>query len=188
MSFVKDGEPMSNVIWAVIAVAEAMVLAFVMTIATYTDDEPKAKKTTLAKKASVDEDAPKSVFAPVKGEVIPLDQVDDQAFASGVMGKGMAIIPTEARYAAHAMEWFPPIFPTGHAVGVTSNDGVEVLIHIGMDTVKMEGRGFDKKVKEGDKVTRGQILVEFDMDAVQKQDIPWLLLSSSPTPISLRTL
>lgn len=168
MSFVKDGEPMSNVIWAVIAVAEAMVLAFVMTIATYTDDEPKAKKTTLAKKASVDEDAPKSVFAPVKGEVIPLDQVDDQAFASGVMGKGMAIIPTEGKVCSPCDGVVSAIFPTGHAVGVTSNDGVEVLIHIGMDTVKMEGRGFDKKVKEGDKVTRGQILVEFDMDAVQK--------------------
>ena len=128
----------------------------------------RQKKTTLAKKASVDEDAPKSVFAPVKGEVIPLDQVDDQAFASGVMGKGMAIIPTEGKVCSPCDGVVSAIFPTGHAVGVTSNDGVEVLIHIGMDTVKMEGRGFDKKVKEGDKVTRGQILVEFDMDAVQK--------------------
>lgn len=164
MSFIKEGEPMTSLVWAVIAVAVAMVLAFVMTMMTYTDDEPKAAAP--AKKSVDAEDAPKSIAAPAKGQVMALEDVEDQAFASGVLGKGVAIIPEEGKIYSPCDGIISAIFPTGHAVGITSDSGVEVLIHIGMDTVKMEGKGFDKKVKEGDRVTLGQILVEFDMEAV----------------------
>lgn len=169
MSFIKEGEPMTSVIWAAVGVAVAMVLAFVMTMMTYKDDEPKAKPAAeKAPEIEANPDAPKTVMAPVSGTVIPLEQVEDEAFSSGVMGKGVAILPDNGTFCSPCDGVVSAIFPTGHAVGITSDSGVEVLIHIGMDTVKMDGEGFEKKVKEGDRVTVGQPLVQVDLKAVEK--------------------
>lgn len=169
MSFIKEGEPMTSVIWAAVGVAVAMVLAFVMTMMTYKDDEPEKKPAVKkAPEIEANPDAPKTVFAPVSGTVIPLEQVEDEAFSSGVMGKGAAILPDNGTFVSPCDGVVSAIFPTGHAVGITSDSGVEVLIHIGMDTVKMDGEGFEKKVKEGDRVTVGQVLVQVDLKAVEK--------------------
>lgn len=166
MSFIKEGESMNSLIWAAIGVAVAMVLAFVMTMMTYRDDEPV--KPAVKKTEAGNPDGPKQIAAPVKGKVLPLEEVEDQAFASGVMGKGAAIMPEEGRVYSPCAGVVTAIFPTGHAVGITGDNGVEVLIHIGMDTVKMEGRGFDKKVSQGDHVELGQLLVEFDLKEIEK--------------------
>lgn len=104
--------------------------------------------------------------APIKGEVIPLEQVEDDAFATGLLGKGVAILPSEGKVYAPADGEISTLFPTNHAIGLTTKDGVEVLIHIGMDTVKLQGKYFEPKVKQGDLVTKGQLLVVFDKKAL----------------------
>lgn len=104
--------------------------------------------------------------APLKGEILPLSAVEDEAFASGLLGKGLAILPTEGKVFAPADGVVSTLFPTNHAIGITTNEGIEVLIHIGMDTVNLKGKYFQPKVAQGDTVTRGQLLLTFDQDAL----------------------
>ena len=104
--------------------------------------------------------------APLKGEILPLSAVEDEAFASGLLGKGLAILPTDGKLFAPADGVVSTLFPTNHAIGITTNEGIEVLIHIGMDTVNLKGKYFQPKVAQGDTVTRGQLLLTFDQDAL----------------------
>lgn len=136
MSFVKEGEPLSNVIWAVIGVAVAMVLAFVMTMMTYSDEGSKEKFVSQSAAAS---DGPKVIVSPFTGKAIPLNEVEDEVFSGGMMGQGLAVIPEDGKVYSPCDGTVSTIFPTGHAVGITSDNGVEILIHIGMDTVKLDG-------------------------------------------------
>ena len=110
----------------------------------------------------------KEVLASViEGHVIPLSQVKDEAFASGAMGKGVAVEPVNGKVVSPVNGEVTVLFPTHHAVGVKSDEGVEVLIHIGMDTVQLDGKGFTPHVKVGDKVTAGQLLIECDLDIIR---------------------
>lgn len=109
-----------------------------------------------------------AVSAPVAGEAIPLSRVKDETFAGEILGKGMAIIPSEGRVFAPFDGTVETIFPTGHAVALKSGDGAEVLIHIGMDTVKLDGKYFTARVKDGDAVKRGDLLVEFDREKIME--------------------
>jgi len=108
------------------------------------------------------------VIAPLTGQVIPLSEVPDPVFSSGMMGDGVAIIPTEGRLVAPFDGEISAIFPTGHAVGMTHASGAEVLMHIGVDTVNLNGQHFKALVKQGDHVRAGQTLVEFDAPAIQQ--------------------
>lgn len=90
----------------------------------------------------------------------------DEAFSSGVLGKGVAIVPTEGKVYAPCDGEVSTMFPTGHAVGITGDNRAEILIHIGMDTVKLDGKYFTRKVETGAKVKAGDLLVEFDMDKI----------------------
>ena len=127
----------------------------------------------------VDADAPQgvSVFSPLQGAVVSLDQVPDPVFAQGTMGGGVAIDPTEGVVRAPFDGDVVQIFKTAHAVGLKNKQGVEVLIHIGIDTVQMKGRGFKALVKKGDPVKKGDKLIEFDLDLVKKE------AKSSITPV-----
>lgn len=107
--------------------------------------------------------------SPVSGEVVALSQVDDPAFSSEALGKGVAVIPSEGIVAAPFDGVVTAIYPSKHAVGLTSQQGVECLIHIGMDTVNLGGSHFESKVSQGDAVKKGQVLVEFDIDAIVKE-------------------
>ena len=109
-----------------------------------------------------------AVSAPVAGEAIPLSRVKDETFAGEILGKGMAIIPSEGRVFAPFDGTVETIFPTGHAVALKSDDGAEVLIHIGMDTVKLDGKYFTARVKDGDAVKKGDLLVEFDREKIME--------------------
>lgn len=110
----------------------------------------------------------KEVLASVmEGNVIPLNQVKDEAFASGAMGKGVAIEPLDGKVHSPVNGEVTVLFPTYHAIGVKSDEGVEVLIHIGMDTVQLDGKGFTPHVKVGDKVTAGQLLIDCDLDIIR---------------------
>lgn len=110
----------------------------------------------------------KEVLASVmEGHVIPLSQVKDEAFASGAMGKGVAVEPVNGKVVSPVNGEVTVLFPTHHAVGVKSDEGVEVLIHIGMDTVQLDGKGFTPHVKVGHKVKAGQLLIECDLDIIR---------------------
>lgn len=110
--------------------------------------------------------------SPLIGEVMALEEVPDDAFSSGVVGKGVAILPSEGKVIAPADGTVMTIFPTGHALGLITDKGTEILIHIGIDTVKLNGQYFQAKVKQGDKVKRGQVLVEFDLEKIKAAGYP----------------
>ena len=111
-------------------------------------------------------------MAPINGTVVPLSQVKDEAFASEALGKGVAIEPKEGKVYAPADGEISTFFPTGHAIGITSDAGVEILIHVGMDTVKMNGDGFTPAKKQGDRVEKGDLLLEFDMQKIKEAGYP----------------
>lgn len=132
---------------------------------TYSDEEPKEKT---ASKSAAASDGPRVVVSPFAGKVIPLSEVEDEVFAGGMMGQGLAVIPEDGKVYSPCDGTVSTVFPTGHAVGITADNGVEILIHIGMDTVKLDGKGFTKKVKDKDRVKTGQLLIEFDLDLVKE--------------------
>ena len=111
----------------------------------------------------------KEVKSPISGKVIALEKVNDPVFSSGAMGKGIAIEPTDNRVYAPFNGTIEFIADTKHAIGLLSEDGVEVLIHVGMDTVKMQGRGFNVKTSANSKVKAGDLLLEFDKNAIEKE-------------------
>ena len=138
------------VIAAVIAFAVSFALAFVF----YKDEANKGLE---------------QINMPVKGEVKPLSEVQDDAFAQGALGQGAAVVPREGKAYAPFDGTVLSLFPTKHAIGIVSDTGCEVLIHIGIDTVKLEGKYFEAHVAQGDKVSKGQLLVSFDIDKIKEE-------------------
>lgn len=112
------------------------------------------------------------LMSPLKGEVISLLKLDDAAFSSGALGKGIAIQPTDGTLISPADGIVTTLFPTNHAVGVTTESGAEILMHIGMDTVQLEGKYFTSYVKQGERVTMGQPLIEFDIEKIENAGYP----------------
>ena len=112
----------------------------------------------------------KAVFlhAPIRGTVIPLSQVEDTAFAQEILGKGIAIEPEEGKLYAPMDGVVENVFETNHAIGIKSEDGLEILIHIGMDTVKLGGKYFELQVKKGDKVKQGDLIGTFDLKGIRE--------------------
>ena len=104
---------------------------------------------------------------PLEGAIVPLEDVPDSTFAERLLGGGGAIDPSGNQVVAPAAGVVSQAFPTGHAVALTLDDGAEVLIHVGLDTVKMNGKGFTVRVKNGDRVVAGQPLVDFDRSAIE---------------------
>lgn len=108
------------------------------------------------------------VVSPLAGQVKPLSQATDPVFSSGVMGEGVVIEPSQGELVSPVNGTVTVLFPTKHAVGIVSEEGVEMLMHIGMDTVSLDGKGFVAHVEQGDKVVVGQQLISFDMDVIKK--------------------
>lgn len=111
------------------------------------------------------------VVSPLAGQVKPLSQATDPVFSSGVMGQGVVIEPSQGELVSPVNGTVTVLFPTKHAVGIVSEEGVEMLMHIGMDTVSLDGKGFEAHVAQGDKVTVGQKLISFDMDIIKKASL-----------------
>ena len=111
----------------------------------------------------------REIKSPLAGKVIELAKVNDPVFSSGAMGKGIAIEPNDNKVYAPFNGTVEFVAETKHAIGLKSEDGVEVLIHVGMDTVKMNGRGFDVKIAANSKVKAGDLLLEFDRSAIEKE-------------------
>lgn len=107
------------------------------------------------------------ISSPVDGDIIPLTKIKDETFASGIMGKGIAIMPKSGKFVSPINGTVQTIFKTKHAIGLLTDDGAEVLIHIGMDTVKLDGEHFISHIKDGDRVKVGDPLVDVDLEAVK---------------------
>ena len=159
-----DGESKSvySLIWVLIGMAVAMVVAFVATYITYHDDAPQNDEAKIEKKGTKTA-ANQVIASPLTGEVKALEEVEDEAFSSGALGQGVAILPSEGKLYAPCDGEVVTFFPTGHAIGIVSDGGAEILIHVGMDTVKLDGEGFTPKVAQGAKVKKGDLLLEFDI-------------------------
>lgn len=112
-----------------------------------------------------------ALLAPVSGKVIPLSEVRDEAFAGGILGQGAAVIPENGEICAPCDGVISVMYPTGHAVGIKSDIGAEILIHVGMDTVTLNGSCFDVKVKAGDHVKAGQLLVRANIEGIKKEGL-----------------
>ena len=176
-----DGS-LGNLYVAVAGALLSMVIAFIATMILYkekktetvetagsgeTRQEVLTEKTEEKKAGSILDQC--RIASPLKGKVLPLEQMKDDAFASGVLGKGAAVLPEEGKVYAPADGEITTLFPTLHALGMMTKEGVELLIHIGLDTVQLNGEGFKAHVSQGDQVKKGQLLIEFDMDFLEKK-------------------
>lgn len=180
----KTGVDMS-VYGLMIAMAVSFVLGFILQMALgkksvdQAYDEKQAKTVqevanqadTIAKAApslasTSDLNVSTELVSPLAGELLPLSEVKDEVFSSGAMGEGVAVEPSEGVLHAPADGKVVMTFPTGHAIGMKTSDGAEILMHIGMDTVNLQGHGFETLVAKGDEVKAGDELVKFDIDAI----------------------
>ena len=136
----------------------------------YKEEEVEAQKEVVAEDIASAESAPvalqaETIAAPLKGEVVALENVNDPVFSSGAMGKGAAINSRNQVVAPFDGE-VQIAFPTGHAYGLKSDKGAEVLIHIGIDTVSLDGKGFDAKVQANQRIKKGDVLATFDSSVI----------------------
>ena len=164
------GEGMSNFINAIISVAIAIVVTAVAALVLVKIEVPESKENEIkeAKKDNIQLNKKVIIQSPMTGTVLPLSQVSDEAFASEAMGKGIAIIPEEGKVFSPVDGTIAMVFGTKHAIGLVSKTGVEVLIHVGIDTVKLNGQHFNAYVESGQVVKKGDLLLEFDMDAIKE--------------------
>ncbi|MES9774387.1 beta-glucoside-specific PTS transporter subunit IIABC [Priestia megaterium] len=164
-SYIHPEEGMNSSFWGlVIAVLVATVLGFVLTyfFGGVNKNEAPLEKTKSKSNKSV------TIDSPLKGQIVPLSEVSDKVFASEAMGKGIAVLPTEGRVVAPVSGIVTTLFKTKHAIGLTSDEGVDILIHVGIDTVQLEGEHFIAHIKQGDKVNAGDLLVEFDIEKIKE--------------------
>ena len=109
------------------------------------------------------------VAAPIRGKAVELSQVNDPTFSECMLGKGVAILPSEGKVYAPADGEISMMFETHHAVSMTTNDGIELLIHIGLETVALKGEGFEAHVQSGDQVKKGDLLLSMDLEKIKSK-------------------
>lgn len=158
---------------ALLAILVAFMISFILTMTKLgynPRDDIQDGKEKVQEKNGHENLKPKELLetlhieSPIKGEILPLSSIKDPAFSGGLLGKGIAVKPSEGKVYAVEDATVETLFPTKHAIGLKLTNGVEILIHIGMDTVNLEGRYFDAKVKQGEHVKKGDLLVEFDLN------------------------
>ena len=162
-------EPMKYILMFVIAFGVSFALTWIFG---YKNEEPEVKieKTEVKEtKETTDTDSTLPLlYSPLEGKAVPLDQIKDPTFASGVLGKGMAVIPAKGEVTAPCDATVETVFDTKHAIGLTGDNGAELLIHVGMDTVQLNGEYFTAHVKDGDHVNKGQLLLTFDIEKIKE--------------------
>ncbi len=165
-------DDLSNVVNAAIAIVISFIMSFVFTVIFgLKEDEPteNVESTQLPRTRTASLNEVKNVaaiFAPMTGELKKLEEVDDEVFSKKIMGSGIAVVPSSGEVVAPFDGVINTVFPTKHAIGMTSNDGVEVIIHIGLDTVELEGKYFESHVNDGQKVAAGDKIISFNLGEI----------------------
>ena len=170
---------MGNLTVALIGIVISMAVAFALTMIFYKEESKKEieendNKTSQPHVNESNEEVADSVIekavivSPIKGELVNLEDIEDAAFSSGVLGQGIAIVPTDGKVVAPVNGVVTTLFPSLHAIGILSDEGMEILIHIGLNTVQLEGKGFKANVKQGDRVSKGQAILSFDMELIKE--------------------
>ena len=166
----------TNLIIAVIGALAAVVLAFIITWIIYKENAPaeSTNTETSSNNAVSNEKSSKllekeTIFSPLRGKLLKLKDSKDEAFGSESLGKGALIIPQEGKVVSPVNGTVSTVASTLHAIGITSDSGIEILIHIGINTVELNGKYFKSNLKEGDKVSIGDTLLEFDIDSIVKE-------------------
>lgn len=157
--FVDEANPM-NLVWALVTLGVSFAVSFVLVLFLFKDKVVENKTTVDDPKAEV-------LSKPVDGQVVALSEVNDEVFSSGMIGEGFGIIPTSGELIAPEDGEITMLFETNHAIGLKTRNGAELLFHIGLDTVQLEGKHFTPYVKAGDQVKQGQPLIQFDLDAIK---------------------
>lgn len=161
-----SAERSGNMIMAIAAAGISIALSFVLTWMMGFEDPKEAGEDT--EEGALDHvNSANTVFAPISGQAIPLNQVDDPTFATEILGKGMAIIPAEGKVYAPFDGEVVSIFDTKHAIGMKADSGLELLIHVGLETVRLNGEHFTAHVVNGQKIKKGDLMLEFDIKEIQ---------------------
>ena len=172
MAMFVDPENTMNIVWAFAGFGIALAASFVATLILY-QDEGKAGLEVSHQSASYiapkDAGSGEKLFSPIKGKLVPLSEVPDEVFSAGTLGDGAAIVPEEGSLYAPADAVVENVFDSKHAICLNCKNGADVLLHVGIDTVKLGGRHYDVKVKNGDQVKAGQLLMTFDKKAIEAE-------------------
>lgn len=162
----------NNIIYAAIAAVISIVLTFIMTLIFGWDDPEEAEAALTGKKAEepAAEEGQYEISSPIIGEAVELSEVSDETFASGMLGKGIAVKPQDGKVIAPFDGVVEALFPTNHAIGLKSAVGdIEILVHVGIDTVELEGNGFRAFKGVGDTFKKGEVLTEFDIEFIKEK-------------------
>ena len=165
--YLEEGNP-SSFIYILITGGVTIVATFVVTYLLGFEDPIEEDEESVVEPVSISLNTGLNIMSPLEGQFIELSEVNDATFSSGVMGSGIAVIPTKGQVVAPFDGQIDVFFNTHHAIGLRSVDGVELLIHVGLDTVNLEGKYFTPLKKQGDSVKAGDILLEFDIEGIQQ--------------------
>lgn len=172
MAMYIDAENSMNIVWAIVGFVISVVASFVLTLIFYKDEtseEPAAAPVpeNAASAAPAVAAGNEVICSPLQGSALPLTQVKDEVFSQKILGDGIAVVPTKGELYAPADGTIESVFDSKHAISMVCSNGAELLMHIGMDTVQLEGKGFAPQVKNGDAVKKGQLLMKFNLDEIK---------------------
>lgn len=159
------GDSMTAFYGLLIGVGVSFFLSMVLTYILGFEDDPIEKEVEKNVRPSTEMTIP----SPVSGQIVSLEKVSDSVFASGAMGKGFAVVPNEGKVIAPVSGQVTAIFASKHAIGIRSEDGMEILIHVGIDTVRLDGTHFELHVTQDQKIEPGDVLITFDMESIQAE-------------------
>lgn len=177
-AFIKPGAGLDMSFYgSIIALVVGFAVAFVLTYLFGGINKVQSSKatndtTTASKEVAATKIQDEELVSPLNGKVLALSEIEDAAFSSGALGHGVAIEPSEGKLLAPVSGTVSALFPTNHAIGITTDSGAEILMHIGMDTVQLEGKYFKAHTTQGEYVKKGQLLIEFDIEQIKKAGKP----------------
>lgn len=179
MSMYIDPNNGQNIIYACVGFAVALLASFIITFVLWKDDV-KEEVVEEVKELTAEEKEVNILVSPANGKSLNLSEVSDEMFASKTLGDGVGIIPVDGKVYAPCNGEVVMLFNTRHAIGLKTKNGAEILIHIGVNTVSMDGDGFKSYVKQGDTVKEGDLLIEFDLDKIKEKNLdPTIMVVNS---------
>ena len=171
MAMFVDKENAMNIVWASVGFGVSVIISFIATLILYRDDDVRtqdgdrtARTADIAGAATVNTI---ELMAPVNGTLISIEEVKDEVFSAGILGKGVGILPSDGKIYAPADGSIESVFETNHAITLMAENGGEILIHVGLDTVNLKGKGFKPMVKTGDTVKAGELIMEVNLEQIK---------------------